>query len=179
VYDIEGGKVDQIPWIQGFEGKSLEKFEVSPCGRFLAFLAPNGHIVLVSTKTKQWIGNLKMNGSVNSLSFTPDGESLFSFGSTFRFCSSAFRPAHPDFCWLFFFKGDGEVYKWDLRTQRCMLRFKDEGCVHGYTVSCSPNGQYLSCGFASFLIVLWFFCACFLTSDITLLFLCSGLIPEW
>ena len=79
-YDIEAGKVDQIPWVQGFEGKSLEKFEVSPCGRFLAFLAPNGHIVLVSTKTKQWVGNLKMNGSVNSVSFTPDGDSLFSFG---------------------------------------------------------------------------------------------------
>lgn len=84
-YDIEKGKVDQIPWVQGFEGTSLEKFEVSPCGKYLIFLAPNGHMVLVSAKTRQFLGNLKMNGSVNSLAFTSDGQFMFSFGGNSLF----------------------------------------------------------------------------------------------
>lgn len=122
IYDVEGGKIDQVPWIQGFEGKSLERFEVSPCGTYLVFLAPNGYLVMVSAKTRQWLANLKMNGSVNAVTFTPDKNFLFSFG------------------------GDGEVYKWDLRTRRCVQRFKDDGCVHGYSLAVSHNGHYLACG---------------------------------
>jgi len=122
IFNIDTGKVDQVPWIQGFEGKSLERFEVSPCGNFLVFLAPNGYLVLVSAKTRQWLANLKMNGTVNSVAFTPDKAFMFSFG------------------------GDGEVYKWDLRMRKCVQRFKDEGCVHGLVITVSPNGHYLACG---------------------------------
>lgn len=37
-------------------------------------------VCLFSLKTKQWIGNLKMNGSVGSVAFSADGSRMFTGG---------------------------------------------------------------------------------------------------
>lgn len=35
--------------------------------------------------------------------------------------------------------GDGIVHTWDLRTQRCIDRSVDEGCVRGTSLACSAD----------------------------------------
>ncbi|KAI8834501.1 WD40-repeat-containing domain protein [Chytridium lagenaria] len=57
VYDIDAG--------MGRDEESFERHVASPCGQFIAFLG-------LSRTTKQWIANLKMNGS--------DGKYLYSIG---------------------------------------------------------------------------------------------------
>ena len=68
-YDLESGNMMKVPRILGRKEKSFERFTISPDGKYIAFVGNNGYIVLVSGKTKQWIANLKMNGSVRSLAF--------------------------------------------------------------------------------------------------------------
>lgn len=42
--------------------------------------------------------------------------------------------------------GDGQVYVWDLRTQRCRQRYVDEGCLNGTSLACSPDGGLFATG---------------------------------
>lgn len=70
-----------VPRIMGREEKSLERFTASPDGRTIAFLGNDGYIILVDVKTKHWIADLKMNGSVRAVTFTPDSQFLLSSGS--------------------------------------------------------------------------------------------------
>lgn len=42
--------------------------------------------------------------------------------------------------------GDGTVYVWDLRMQRCSQRYVDEGCINGTALACSPDGGMFATG---------------------------------
>jgi WD40 repeat protein len=75
------GKLDLVPKIMGRDEKSLEKFVVSPDGQTIAFLGNDGYIILIDVKSRQWIADLKMNGSVRAVTFTPDGEQILASGS--------------------------------------------------------------------------------------------------
>ena len=112
----------QVPHIKGVEENSFGKFEISPCGKYIVFLGLHGNMHLVSSETKEWMSSLKMNGSVESVSFSPDGATMYSHGS------------------------DGEVYVWDMGTRDCVHRFIDDGCLQGHCVKVSPNGRYIATG---------------------------------
>ena len=120
--DLVKAKVDKIGPLVGREEKSLEVFEVSPDSSTVAFIGNEGYILLVSTKTKELIGTLKMNGTVRSLAFADDGQQLLSSG------------------------GDGQVYHWDLRTRTCIHKAVDEGCINGTALCTSPNGALFAAG---------------------------------
>ncbi|CAO2826841.1 unnamed protein product [Amaranthus hypochondriacus] len=126
--DISKGNVDKIGPLTGREEKSLEVFEVSPDSRTIAFLGNEGYILLVSAKTKELIGTLKMNGTVRSLAFTDDGQQLLSSG------------------------GDGHVYHWDLRTRTCLHKGIDEGSINGTALCTAPMGNLFAAGSASGLV---------------------------
>ncbi|KAF3436215.1 hypothetical protein FNV43_RR23307 [Rhamnella rubrinervis] len=64
--------------------KKLGSFEVSPDSSTIAFVGNEGYILLVSAKSKELIGTLKMNGTARSLAFTDDGKQLLSFGGMGR-----------------------------------------------------------------------------------------------
>lgn len=81
VYDAISGNIQRIPSIVGRKERSLEKFVVSPDGRIIAFVGNDGYVILVDGKTRQWIGDLKMNGSVRAITFTGDGEFVIGSGS--------------------------------------------------------------------------------------------------
>lgn len=81
MYDMVAGKLDLIPKIMGRDEKSLEKFTVSPDGQTIAFLGNDGYVILIDVKSRQWIADLKMNGSVRAVTFTPDGEQILASGS--------------------------------------------------------------------------------------------------
>lgn len=121
-FDLVKGALDRINCLIGREERSLESFEVSTDSSTIAFLGNDGYIMLVSTKTKQLIGTLKMNGTARALSFADDGRQLLSSG------------------------GDGQVYHWDLRMRKCIHRGADEGCVNGSALSVSPDSNMFATG---------------------------------
>ena len=81
VYDAVSGNIQKVPSIVGRKERSLEKFTVSPTGQYIAFIGNDGYIILVDGKTYQWVGDLKMNGSVRAITFTEDGEYILGSGS--------------------------------------------------------------------------------------------------
>jgi len=130
--DLLAGKVDRISGIFGREERSLESFAISAASDVVAFFGNDGHIPLVSVKSKQTIGTLKMNGTVRSGTFSAgDANELYTSG------------------------GDGCVYVWDLRMQRCRHRFIDEGSLNGTSIAASPNGQMVATGSSSGVVNLY------------------------
>lgn len=115
VYDMNASKAKRIPKIVGRDEKSLERFVTSPDGKWITFLGNDGYAIMVDGKTKRWVCDLKMNGSIRAASFSPDGSTLQTAG------------------------GDGQVYLWDLRTRRCIDRHSDEGAVHSTALATSVN----------------------------------------
>uniref|UniRef100_A0ACD5XY84 Uncharacterized protein n=1 Tax=Avena sativa TaxID=4498 RepID=A0ACD5XY84_AVESA len=124
-FDLVKAAVSKIGPLTGRDEKSLESFEVSPDSKTIAFVGNEGYILLVSTKTKQLIGTLKMNGNVRSLAFADGGNQLISSG------------------------GDGHVYRWDLRTRKCMHTATDEGSLAGLSLCTSPDSSYFATGSSS------------------------------
>uniref|UniRef100_A0ACD5TT05 Uncharacterized protein n=1 Tax=Avena sativa TaxID=4498 RepID=A0ACD5TT05_AVESA len=124
-FDLVKAAVSKIGPLTGRDEKSLESFEVSPDSKTIAFVGNEGYILLVSTKTKQLIGTLKMNGNVRSLAFADGGNQLISSG------------------------GDGHVYHWDLRTRKCMHKATDEGSLAGLSLCTSPDSSYFAAGSSS------------------------------
>ena len=122
VYDLQAAKVSRIPTIVGREEKSLETFKMSPDGKYITFLGNDGYAIMVDRKTKRWLFDLKMNGSIRTCSYSSDGNQMYTSGS------------------------DGQVYIWDLRMRKCLDRHTDEGCVRATALSVSPNGSMYACG---------------------------------
>jgi len=85
-------------------------------------LGNDGYVVLLSQKTKQWIANFKMNGNARSLTFSHDGNYIYSSGS------------------------EGQIYKWDLGTRRCIDKFVDEGSLLTCRLAHSKDGKFLATG---------------------------------
>jgi U3 small nucleolar RNA-associated protein 18 len=108
LYDTEAGKLDLVPRILGRSDKSLETMTTSPDGTMIAFAGNDGYVVLVDVKSKQWVADLKLNGSVRAMSFTTDSNYLLAGGS------------------------DGQMYRFDIRTRRCVESFSNHD---GTTIS--------------------------------------------
>ena len=123
VYNLQAAKVTKIPQIVGRDEKSLESFTMSPDGKYITFLGNDGYAVMVDRKTKRWLFDVKMNGSIRTCSYGADGTSMYTSGS------------------------DGQVYLWDLRTRQCVDRHTDEGCVRATALASSPSGSGMyACG---------------------------------
>ncbi|XP_054716390.1 LOW QUALITY PROTEIN: U3 small nucleolar RNA-associated protein 18 homolog [Uloborus diversus] len=121
-YDMISGKTSRVPWDKGMEQKNVRRFHISPDGKFLAIHGRYGNIHLVTTKTKEWVGSLKMNGEVIAITFNKDGTRMYSHGDT------------------------GEIYVWDMLSRKCIHKFVDEGCIVGTSLAVSPNDQFLAAG---------------------------------
>ncbi|KAL5712394.1 hypothetical protein ACHQM5_014574 [Ranunculus cassubicifolius] len=124
-FDLGNKSFDKIGPLVGRDERSYESFEVSPDSKTIAFLGNEGYILLVSTKTKELIGTMKMNGNVRSMAYTDDGNQLITSG------------------------GDGHIYHWDLRTRTCFHKGVDEGCIMGTSLGASPNGSLFAAGSSS------------------------------
>jgi U3 small nucleolar RNA-associated protein 18 len=126
VYDLQGGAVERVAPLVGRDERSLESFVESPVGAdhpMLAFLGADGHVPLVSLKSRSCIGAVKMNGTARSAVFSADGTRLLTAG------------------------GDGTVYVWDLRNQRrCVERIVDDGALNVTSLAISPTGGHLGVG---------------------------------
>ena len=123
--DLLTAKVVRVPRLHGCKEKSLETFVLSPDGKLICFLGNDGYLIVVLAATHRLICTLKMNGTVRAAAFTPDSRELLSIG------------------------GDGEVYRWDLRQQRCLQRFQDEGNLGGTSIAVAPTGGLFAVGSTS------------------------------
>eukprot|EP00775_Hariotina_reticulata_P010513 gene10513-10672_t len=107
--------------------RSCESFAacLDPSNPLLAFLGDAGHIGLVSLSSRTPVGSLKMNGSARAAAFSSDGKTLVTAG------------------------GDGVIYTWDLRSQRCLHQQRDEGAVGCTSIAISPDNSFLATGDSS------------------------------
>lgn len=120
VYDMIEGATMKITSHHNMDQSNMKKFEVSPDDRLIAVAGRFGQIHLLSSKSKEWIGNLSQNGNVTALSFSPDGSFLYS---------------HSDI---------GEVYIWDMESRSLVTKFTDEGTIVGSAMAVSQD--YLATG---------------------------------
>ncbi|XP_074079803.1 U3 small nucleolar RNA-associated protein 18 homolog isoform X2 [Macrotis lagotis] len=125
VYDMMSGNVIPIHQVRGLKEKFVRNFEVSPDGSFLLLNGSSGYFHLLSMKTKELIGSVKINGKAASSTFSSDSRKIYT--------SSV----------------DGEVYIWDVNSRKCLNKFTDEGCLRGLSIAVSRNGQYVACGSSS------------------------------
>lgn len=122
VYSLSTGNIEKVNGIRGRDEKSLENSYISPCNKYLVILGISGYIILISMITKQWIGNLKINGHANAVSFTGDHKYLYALGTS------------------------GEVYKFDLETRECVHRFEDHGTIKATTIDISLDNRWIAIG---------------------------------
>lgn len=119
-FDLMGGQTQRV-----FLPKTitkLGKFEVSPCGKHIAVIGRFGEVHVLDAITKELICTLKQEYAATSLTFSADSNQLLTH------CV------------------DAEVNIFDLREQKLMHRFIDEGCINGSCVAVSPNGHMLATG---------------------------------
>ena len=131
VYDLAQGAVERVAPLVGRPEKSLESFVQSPetdgsahlNDPMLAFLGADGHVPLVSLKSRTCVGAVKMNGSARSAAFAADGRHLLTAG------------------------GDSTTYVWDLRNQkRCVEKIVDDGALTVTALAASPSGAHVAFG---------------------------------
>ena len=116
------GFILKVKLIIGQNSKEYTDCWSSPDGKFIIFKGEMGNYMIVSKKTKQWIGNLVMNSKGIGGCFSPDSKYFFSCGY------------------------GGEIYKWDMKQRRCVNRFVDYGSNSTNSISISKNGELLATG---------------------------------
>jgi U3 small nucleolar RNA-associated protein 18 len=132
VYDAASGNVVRYHAADfGSRERSLEKFAVSSDGKVIAFLGNDGYIILLDGVTRRWIGDLKMNGSVRAIAFSSDGEYIMGSGS------------------------DGDVYKWSVKSRRCVERFHNEDGTITSSMAVSNDRDMLAVGAESGVVNLY------------------------
>ncbi|XP_075025723.1 U3 small nucleolar RNA-associated protein 18 homolog isoform X1 [Calonectris borealis] len=131
VYDMMSGSITPIQKVRGVEERFLRNFEVSPDGSFMLLTGTSGYLHLLSMKTKELIGTMKVNGRCTASAFTPDSSKIYSYSK------------------------EGEVFIWDVRSRKCLHKFEDEGSLEGKCIAVSKNNQYVACGSASGVVNLY------------------------
>ncbi|XP_026717094.1 U3 small nucleolar RNA-associated protein 18 homolog [Athene cunicularia] len=131
VYDMMSGNIIPIERVRGVEERFIRKFEVSPDGSLMLLTGTSGYLHLLSMKTKELIGTMKINGRCTACAFTSDSSKIYSYSK------------------------EGEVFIWDVRSRKCLHKFEDEGSLEGVCIAISKNDQYVACGSASGVVNLY------------------------
>ncbi len=125
-YDVATGALSRTSKLIGREEKSWESLAVNPAAMggnaVHALFGRHGSISLVSARSKQWVGELKMNGEVRAGAFSTDGMTLVTVGT------------------------EGAVYHWDMRMHKCITRHDDDGLSPGTAVAVDSSNSTLAVG---------------------------------
>ena len=116
VYDLESQKYLKYasPFLDR-RNSSLETFANSES--LVAFGGNDGVISLCCSRTRRFVQKLRLNGTVRDMSFKSNNQNeMLAIGS------------------------EGEIYRYDLRTWKCMERWRDEGNLNGTLIRCLNHG---------------------------------------
>lgn len=122
IYDMMEGRVLPVSCVRGLNEQRVSDFQVSPDGKYLLLSGSSGYLHLMTTKTREVIRSVKMNGSVCAAAFTTDSSKIYANSQ------------------------EGEVFIWDVQSSKCLKRFADDGCIRGTSLALSRDGLYLACG---------------------------------
>ncbi|KAL2389601.1 hypothetical protein RJ035_002078 [Blastomyces gilchristii] len=119
VWDLDTGKVEKVngPADRKEEQKSMERFKLSPCGRWMGVVGSarkgGGIITILSTTTLQWVSQVRIDShnGVADFAWWSNGEGMCVVGK------------------------NGEVSEWDGRQKRIVARWVDEGAVGATVIS--------------------------------------------
>ncbi|KAI7555598.1 WD40 repeat-like protein, partial [Hortaea werneckii] len=119
IWNLATGRVEKIARVYGqqHEQRSMERFKLSPDGRFMALLGSarkgGGVINILSASTLQWVTQVRVEsrGGVAEFEWWRDGRGLCIVGKS------------------------GEVTEWNLEKQQVIARWQDEGAVGTTTVA--------------------------------------------
>eukprot|EP01028_Stygiella_incarcerata_P007595 TRINITY_DN31518_c0_g1_i1.p1 TRINITY_DN31518_c0_g1~~TRINITY_DN31518_c0_g1_i1.p1 ORF type:complete len:562 (+),score=146.97 TRINITY_DN31518_c0_g1_i1:135-1688(+) len=133
-FDVMTGKLTRYHGILGASvTKSYDNFVVSPDNDTVCFLGSTGNMSLLSRRTRECIGNLKMNDTVRACCFShvDGGRRLISTGSM------------------------GEVCIWDVRMHRLVHKFIDQGSLKSSVIALSNDDLLLATGSNSGVVSLY------------------------
>ncbi|XDV35042.1 hypothetical protein PO909_005090 [Leuciscus waleckii] len=122
IYDMMEGRIIPVTNVRGLNEQKVSDFQVSPDGKYLLLFGSSGFLHLMSSKTREVVRSMKLNGKVCAAAFTADGSKIFANSE------------------------EGEVFIWDVQSSKCVKRFEDDGCVRGTSLALSRDGSYLACG---------------------------------
>lgn len=101
---------------------TLANFEISPNGKYFAASGLSGQMHLFDMKCKELIHTFKQEDNVQAMRFSLDSNKIIA-------------------------SSDGSsVSIFDVRQQRMMHSFLDDGCIHGCSLAVSPNEKMLATG---------------------------------
>jgi U3 small nucleolar RNA-associated protein 18 len=112
-WDLESGTVQKVTRVYGQknEQKSMERFKLSPCGRYMGLIGSTrkggGIINILDANTTQWIASARMEGRGGIADFA-----WWSNGEGFTVASQG-----------------GEVGEWSMSENKFLGRWYDEGAV--------------------------------------------------
>jgi U3 small nucleolar RNA-associated protein 18 len=126
IWNLQTGRVEKISRVYGqqHQQKSMERFKLSPDGKFMALLGSakkgGGVINILDAQTLQWSCQVRIEsrGGIAEFAWWRDGNGLVVAG-----------------------KG-GEVTEWDVHTQRVVSRWQDEGAVGTTTLSLGGRHEF-------------------------------------
>ncbi|CDW59166.1 U3 small nucleolar RNA associated protein 18 [Trichuris trichiura] len=129
-YDMPEDKILTAFWPRGFD-LPLGEFAVAPDGSLFVFHCSHGRLVLLSSKSCDLIGVLKVDGEIVGSAFSSNSELLYGYSSS------------------------GKVYVWNVAAQRCVKIFADHACVTGNSLALSPDDNYIANGCSSGVVNLY------------------------
>lgn len=118
VWDLESGNVDKINRMYGHEQsqRSMERFKLSPCGRFIGLIGSGGWVNLLDANNGQWISGAKIEGGgVADFVWSKDGGLI-------TIANSA-----------------GEIWEWSTSERRFVSRWADFGGVGITALAATDN----------------------------------------
>ena len=122
-WDLPSGTIQKTTRIYGHkdEQKSMERFKLSPCGRFMGLIGSSkkggGIVNILDANTTQWIAAARIEGKngVADFAWWSDGEGLTLVG-----------------------KG-GEVGEWSVQSRSFLARWIDDGSIGATVVALGGN----------------------------------------
>jgi len=118
-YDMNSGAIKKTRPCSNNARETIRKLYPSPDGQVLVALGHHGDIYLYSSKSKEVITTLKMNGEVSSVTFNKDGSKMLSVG-------------------------DGQdIFCWDMKNRVCCAKYTDISLQYSTQVASSENNVAL------------------------------------
>lgn len=119
IWNLQTGKLEKISRVYGqqHEQKSMERFKLSPDGKFMALLGSakkgGGVINILDAQTLQWTTQIRIEsrGGIAEFAWWRDAAGLCIAGKS------------------------GEITEWDCSSQRIIARWQDEGAVGTTTLA--------------------------------------------